>query len=175
MKSTKFLFGAGLFVAFAFIVALFMIGFLNLQPQKVNSSIGGTGSGSSSGTSSNPSSGSSGSQSVVLNAQEVAKHSTSSDCWTIVNGKVYDLTSFASSHSGGSQEILRDCGKDGSSGFNTKYGNGKHASGDTSILMNYYLGDLNQNISVSEVQNKTVAIANIPPQGGGDDDNDDDD
>ena len=34
---------------------------------------------------------------------EVAQHNKSDDCWMVVNGKVYDLTSFAPKHPGGAQ------------------------------------------------------------------------
>ena len=32
---------------------------------------------------------------------EIVKHGNTSDCWVVVNGKVYDLTAFAPSHPGG--------------------------------------------------------------------------
>lgn len=36
-----------------------------------------------------------------VSASEVATHSKADDCWIVVNGKVYDLTSFAPNHPGG--------------------------------------------------------------------------
>lgn len=51
-----------------------------------------------------------------ITAKEVAQHNSSNDCWTIIEDKVYDLTSYVSRHPGG-QEILRACGSDGTSLF----------------------------------------------------------
>lgn len=34
---------------------------------------------------------------------DVVKHSNADDCWVVVNGRVYDLTTFALSHPGGPQ------------------------------------------------------------------------
>ena len=38
-----------------------------------------------------------------VSAEEVLKHFREKDCWTVVNGKVYDLTNFAPNHPGGEQ------------------------------------------------------------------------
>lgn len=67
---------------------------------------------------------------------EVAKHSTASDCWTIANGKVYDVTSFISEHPGG-DKILLGCGKDMTDFFNTK-----HLKQSKEKLPPFYIGDL---------------------------------
>lgn len=48
---------------------------------------------------------------------EVAKHSTEQNCWTVVSGKVYDVTSVVNTHPGGSKPIIFACGKDGTQGF----------------------------------------------------------
>jgi len=53
---------------------------------------------------------------------EVAKHNTENDCWTAVNGMVYDLTSFIAKHPGGRSNIARICGIDGTSVFERQHG-----------------------------------------------------
>lgn len=61
-------------------------------------------------------------------AADVAAHKTASDCWTIINGNVYDLTSFIPRHPGGS-EILRACGIDGTQLFETRHDENGNAIG----------------------------------------------
>ncbi|CAB9496075.1 B5 isoform [Seminavis robusta] len=46
-------------------------------------------------------------------ASDVQSHSSSGDCWTVVDSKVYDVTSYAGSHPGGSGVVHGMCGKDG--------------------------------------------------------------
>lgn len=72
-------------------------------------------------------------------AAEVAQHSSASDCWSIVNGMVYDLTDWIPQHPGGPQVIAAMCGKDGSAGFN-----GQHAGAQRpeEVLASYKLGTL---------------------------------
>lgn len=44
--------------------------------------------------------------------EEVAKHTKRDDCWIIVRGKVYDVTSYLHLHQGGEEAILRVAGRD---------------------------------------------------------------
>jgi predicted heme/steroid binding protein len=53
---------------------------------------------------------------------DVAKHAVATDCWTAINGNVYNLTSWVSQHPGGPEAIISICGKDGSAAFNGKHG-----------------------------------------------------
>ena len=53
----------------------------------------------------------------VFTLEEVTRHSSADDCWTVVDGSVYDLTSFIRRHPGGAEQVLRMCGKDGSEYF----------------------------------------------------------
>lgn len=53
---------------------------------------------------------------------DVAQHATESDCWSVVNGKVYDLSSWVSRHPGGSRPIVGMCGKDATANFTRKHG-----------------------------------------------------
>ena len=52
----------------------------------------------------------------------VAKHNNQSDCWAIINGKIYNLTSWIGQHPGGPENILSICGQDGSNAFNNQHG-----------------------------------------------------
>ncbi|KAM3533234.1 hypothetical protein MY4038_003459 [Beauveria bassiana] len=49
---------------------------------------------------------------------EVRKHSSSDSCWIVVDGHVYDMTSFAPTHPGGAQIIYRYAGKDATDQYN---------------------------------------------------------
>jgi cytochrome b involved in lipid metabolism len=48
---------------------------------------------------------------------QVAQHKTKDDCWTIVRGSVYKVTSWISKHPGGSEAIIYMCGIDATSAF----------------------------------------------------------
>lgn len=45
---------------------------------------------------------------------DVGKHSTESDCWVTVHGKVYDVTNYLDEHPGGPEIIMDLAGKDAS-------------------------------------------------------------
>jgi len=51
---------------------------------------------------------------------QVSAHNKISDCWMVINGHIYDITNFFGQHPEGDQIMLKYCGKDGSTGFNTK-------------------------------------------------------
>ena len=54
----------------------------------------------------------------VIPFSEVEKHNSKGSCWVVLNGKVYDLTSFLAEHPGGAKVITKWAGKDGSRAFN---------------------------------------------------------
>lgn len=53
---------------------------------------------------------------------EVALHANTTSCYSVVNGSVYDLTTWIPKHPGGERAIKGICGKDGTDGFNGKHG-----------------------------------------------------
>ena len=53
---------------------------------------------------------------------QVQTHNVATNCWTIISGKVYNLTSFVNSHPGGPAAINGLCGTDGTAAFTTKHG-----------------------------------------------------
>ena len=74
-----------------------------------------------------------------ISVAEVQKHNTATDCWSVINGQVYDLTSYVNSHPGGASLIKAICGKDGSAAFA-----GQHASASkpNNVLAAFALGPL---------------------------------
>ncbi len=58
-------------------------------------------------------------QAKAYTLSEVAQHASKDDCWAIMSGDVYDLTEFINRHPGG-DEILRACGTDATTLFNSR-------------------------------------------------------
>jgi cytochrome b involved in lipid metabolism len=60
---------------------------------------------------------------------DVAAHATRESCWTVVEGSVYDVTSFITKHPGGQSKVLGICGKDGSEKFGGQHEGDERAEG----------------------------------------------
>jgi hypothetical protein len=97
-------------------------------------------------------------QAATYTTADVALHNTSSNCWVIVNNKVYNLTNFISSHPGGSAAITAQCGKDGTASFNS----GPHSASTINALNPYFLGTLS---AVSPVLTSVVVAPPNPSIG----------
>lgn len=69
------------------------------------------------------------SQSYTLS--EISSHNSKEDCWTAIEGNVYNITGFLGKHKGG-DKILAVCGKDG-----TDLVNGNSKMGRTHSPMAY--------------------------------------
>ena len=76
---------------------------------------------------------------VSYTLAQVALAKTSAKCWTAINGKVYNLTSWIGKHPGGESAILQLCGKDGSAAFNAQPGG---QAKPENILAGYFIGTL---------------------------------
>lgn len=74
---------------------------------------------------------------------KVAMHNTASDCWTVISGKVYDITKAIPNHEGG-EAIIQACGIDGTTLFSTRNNGTPHPKSAQKDLANYYLADLQQ-------------------------------
>ncbi|MCR4330975.1 MAG: hypothetical protein NUV49_03815 [Patescibacteria group bacterium] len=92
----------------------------------------------------------------ILNAAAVLLHSTASDCWLIINSKVYNVTSYLSEHPGGAASIITYCGKEATATFETKDKTipKPHSSFATGLLDAYYVGFLGQVLSGTETPTK---------------------
>ena len=102
---------------------------------------------------------------INLSNSEIKTHNLKSDCWSIVNGNVYNLTTYVQRHPGGASVIANICGKDGSKAFlnqhNTK-------SKPNNVLSSFLLGPVGASIS-AEVGQKVIA----PPAASNGDESDD--
>lgn len=67
--------------------------------------------------------------------KEVAKHKTTTNCWIIINKKVYNFSRYK--HEGGS--LKRYCGKDGTSVFKKEH-KGADLRDANSVLPGKYIG-----------------------------------
>ena len=70
--------------------------------------------------------------------KQVAEHSKDKDLWIIIDGKVYDVTSFTDEHPGGIDTLLDVAGVDGTAEFD---GVG-HSDSARAQLKKFYVGDL---------------------------------
>lgn len=95
---------------------------------------------------------------VTLSSAEISTHNSKSDCWSIVNGNVYNLTSYVSRHPGGQSVIANICGKDGSNAFTNQHNNqGK----PNNTLSGFLLGAVGSSIT-ADAGAKVIA----PPAAG---------
>ena len=72
---------------------------------------------------------------------QVRANNSARSCWTAIDGVVYDLTRWISSHPGGAGAILFLCGTDGTNAFNAQHANQARPA---IRLDGYKLGPLNK-------------------------------
>lgn len=53
---------------------------------------------------------------------QVKAHNKPGDCWTTINGNVYNLTAWEAEHPGGASSIVALCGTDGTESFTNQHG-----------------------------------------------------
>ncbi len=68
----------------------------------------------------------------------VSTHNTQSDCWIVINGKVYSVASYIPMHPGGAKRIINNCGADATSPYERQ----GHSSYANSLLGSYLVGTL---------------------------------
>jgi predicted heme/steroid binding protein len=85
----------------------------------------------------------------TFTVSDVSSHGSKTDCWTIINGNVYDITEYIPRHQGG-DEILAACGKDGTSLFTER----KTEDGDS-------VGSGTPHSSAAESQLKSLQIGTL--------------
>lgn len=97
------------------------------------------------------------SQMQTYTLEQVKQHATSSDCWVIVNGKVYDVTNFLFDHPGGEALILDHSGRDITSIMKDDM---EHVHSDTAydMLNDYCIGVLDSSASSKGIANTNESL-----------------
>ncbi|KAI6082037.1 hypothetical protein F4821DRAFT_14475 [Hypoxylon rubiginosum] len=92
---------------------------------------------------------------MLLNAAEVAKHNTTSSCWIVVHGKVYDVTPYLEQHPGGAAILVKQGGRDATPEFR------KVHSAD--VLENLPQGSLQGELDPAALASLASAPTSAPP------------
>ncbi|OIT31983.1 PREDICTED: cytochrome b5-like [Nicotiana attenuata] len=90
---------------------------------------------------------------------EVAEHNKKDDCWLIIFGKVYNVTSFLDDHPGGDDVLLTATGKDATDDFEDV----GHSDDAREMMKKYYVGEIDS--STLPVKHKYTPPATPPPTG----------
>ena len=76
-----------------------------------------------------------------ITAAEVAQHNTPEDCWLVIEGKVYDVTSFCPDHPGGPELITDHAGKVNQEPTED-FEDAEHSTAAKNQLKTFFIGNL---------------------------------
>jgi len=107
-----------------------------IEPSAAGSAAGST---ASEPASSAPASSEPASIEPALTMDEVARHGQAADCWSVVDGRVYDLTTWIDQHPGGMGPIEGMCGVDATDAFTAMHGSQQQPN---DVLAGFELGPL---------------------------------
>ncbi|XP_057543134.1 cytochrome b5 [Amaranthus tricolor] len=74
----------------------------------------------------------------LVSMQEASEHNSKDDCWVVIDGKVYDVTSYLDEHPGGDDVLLTATGKDAKEEFEDV----GHSQDARDMLKNYFVGEI---------------------------------
>lgn len=99
------------------------------------------GTGATTTTTVNTKTGTSTQGAPLYTSAQVSAHADATSCFTVISGKVYDLTMWVNVHPGGREAILSLCGNDGTQAFMDQH---RGAKKEMDILARFYIGKLAQ-------------------------------
>lgn len=76
--------------------------------------------------------------------EEVAAHAAEDDCWLVIEGKVYDISTYMARHPTPPSVLLPWCGKEATEGMRTKGYGRDHSSTAWAMLEEFQIGVLTE-------------------------------
>ncbi|CAI9785303.1 unnamed protein product [Fraxinus pennsylvanica] len=74
----------------------------------------------------------------LYSMEEASQHNTQEDCWVVIDGKVYDVSSYLDEHPGGDDVLLRATGKDATDEFE----DAGHSKSARELMESFCIGEL---------------------------------
>lgn len=81
-------------------------------------------------------------QETQFTSEDVAKHNVPEDCWIVVRGDIYDVTTYIDKHPAQRRTITDYCGKESTTAFETKERGREHSAHAWKLLETYRIGTL---------------------------------
>ncbi|PIA33789.1 hypothetical protein AQUCO_04000089v1 [Aquilegia coerulea] len=82
----------------------------------------------------------------LYSLKEAGEHNTRDDCWVVVDGKVYDVSSYLDEHPGGDDVLLKATGKDATDEFN----DAGHSKDAIQLMEEFCIGELDPSDIIPE-------------------------
>ncbi|CAN4122044.1 unnamed protein product [Withania somnifera] len=81
--------------------------------------------------------------------EEASQHSTKDDCWVVIDGKVYDVSSYLDEHPGGDDVVLAVTGQDATDEFE----DAGHSKSARELMEKFFIGELDpSSTSIPELE-----------------------
>ncbi|XP_073032845.1 cytochrome b5 [Primulina eburnea] len=78
----------------------------------------------------------------LFTMEEASEHNTSEDCWVVIDGKVYDVTTYLEEHPGGDDILLEVTGKDATDEFE----DAGHSKTARELMGQFFIGELDPTV-----------------------------
>lgn len=95
----------------------------------------------------------------LFTMEEAAQHNTKDDCWVVIDGKVYDVSSYLDEHPGGDDVLLGATGQDATDEFE----DAGHSKSARELMEKFFIGELDSSSpSIPELEIVKKAGRDIP-------------
>ncbi|KAL5553597.1 hypothetical protein UlMin_040998 [Ulmus minor] len=74
----------------------------------------------------------------LISMQEASQHNTNDDCWLVIDGKVYDVSTYLDDHPGGDDLLLAATGRDATEDFE----DAGHSKTARELMETFFIGEL---------------------------------